>query len=73
MTVANLSSEELALVCAALRYWRDEMAPTGTAIQQHYFEKSPIPAFDAVRIESLIERLHASNESSVATTPKENP
>ena len=66
----NLSSDELALIRAALRYWRDEMAPTGHAIQKHYFDRTSIPVFDAERIESLIERLHHSNESS---TRKDNP
>jgi len=66
----NLSSDELALIRAALRYWRDEMAPTGRAIQRHYFDRAPITVFDAKLIESLIERLHHSNESS---TRKDNP
>ena len=70
MVAVNLTSDERALISASLRYWRDEMAEAGSATQQHYFDRSPIPIFNAKQIESLIERLHSSNESS---TRKENP
>ncbi|MDM4015132.1 hypothetical protein [Roseiconus lacunae] len=70
MAAVNLTADELALISASLRYWRDEMAQAGHANQQYYFDRAPIPSFDAKQIESLIDRLQSSNESS---TRKENP
>ena len=59
MATVTLAPEELALIRAALRYWRDEMAAADEATQRHYFDRTPIPIFTPAEIESLMERLRS--------------
>ncbi|MFU7557537.1 hypothetical protein ACMFWY_02480 [Roseiconus sp. JC912] len=58
----DLSSNELAVIRAALRYWRDEMLSAEPATQKHYFDASPVPMLGKAELESVIARLQSPSK-----------
>ena len=52
-----LTPDESATICAALRFWQDEMAITNAETTRHYFDVAPHPRLTAIQIQTLIEKV----------------
>ena len=48
-----LTKKQLAIVRAALRYWRDEMVPAGSAAK-YYFDRDGVTPSTALDIDALV-------------------
>ena len=65
----RMTTNDLATIRAALRYWQEEMCPHPAVIHQPYFDVPGIEPLTAQAIERLRERLHPSAVRHVFWNP----
>lgn len=54
-----ISPQEMQTICAALRYWEDEMCPHGAEAMQSYLLNTEHAALNAAQIQALRGRLES--------------
>ena len=65
-----LSSDELATIRAALRFWRDEIVPGGDELALLYLDEPATSALDRDQVDSLAECFQHHNVRAIRETPE---
>ena len=61
MVTRPLSNDELAIIRAALRFWRDEMVTADLKTRRHYLDLPETADLTSIQIEALIARLQSAD------------
>ena len=65
-----LSSDELATIRAALRFWRDEIVPGGDKLALLYLDEPTTSTLDRDHVDSLAECFQLQNVRAIRESPE---
>ena len=65
-----LSSDELATIRAALRFWRDEIVPGGDELALLYLDEPTTSTLDRDHVDSLAECFQQHNVRAIRESPE---